>query len=205
MKNRRISRELCITLEFMILLVITAIYDIIARDSGKLFRIILIAGTIWITYLFFKITFLRKISTIYYCILGFIFLSMYLANVWNFYDIPYYDKYLHLGSGVLIALIGYVLFIYLCGNPRELGINPLAPVVFSVIFAIAGAGVWEMWEFATDLIFGFSAQNGSLNDTMMDIICGTLMGLITNIPIYLHSKGKKVKFIESILRGLIDN
>lgn len=205
MKKNNIGKDLLITLGFMILLAITAIYDILTRDSVKLFRIILIGITIWGTYFFLKFTFLKKSKIIYYCILTFIFLSMYLANVWNFYAIPNYDKYLHLGSGILIALIGYVLFIYLCGDLKKTKINPLAPVIFSIIFSIAGAGIWEMWEFATDLIFGFSAQNGSLYDTMMDIVCGSVMGIITNIPIYLHSKGRNIKFIENILDEIKGN
>lgn len=205
MESKKMSKDLIVTLGFMILLAVTAIYDIIARDSVKIARIILIVGTVWVTYFIFKITFLKKSKIMYYCILVFIFLSMYLANVWNFYGIPNYDKYLHLGSGVLIALIGYVLFIYLCGGKEQPGMNPLTPVIFSVIFSIAGAGIWEIWEFSTDSLFGLSAQNGSLIDTMIDIICGTIMGLITNIPIYLHSKGKKVKFIENILNELKNN
>lgn len=199
MKIKKISSEMMVTLGFMVLLAITAIYDVIARDSIKIPRIILIVVTVWALYFFFKITFLRKSKIMYYCILGFIFLSMYLANVWDFYGIPNYDKYLHLGSGILIALIGYVLFIHLCGGKEQPGMNPLAPVIFSIIFAIAGAGLWEIWEFATDTAFGLTAQNGSLVDTMIDIICGTLMGIVANIPIYLYSKGKKIKFIEAIL------
>lgn len=205
MRNEKKSKDLMVTLWFMVLLAITAVYDAIVRDSIKLPRIILIVVTVWAIYFFCKLTFLKSSKIIYYCILGFIFLSMYLANVWDFYGIPYYDKYLHLGSGILIALIGYVLFIYLCGGKEQPGMNPLAPVIFSIIFAIAAAGIWEIWEFATDQAFGLTAQNGSLLDTMIDIICGTIMGLITNIPIYLHTKGKKIKFIDSILNELRNN
>ena len=73
------------------------------------------------------------------------------------------------------------------------------PIVFSIIFAIASAAVWEIWEFSTDKLFGFTSQNNSLDDTMWDIICGSLMGVIANIPLYLYIKGKKIKFIEKIV------
>lgn len=199
MKNKKMSNDIMITWGFMILLAITTVYDVIVRDAAKVPRILLIVITVWAVYFFFKVTFLRKSKTMYYCILVFIFLSMYLANVWDFYGIPNYDKYLHLGSGVLIALIGYVLFIYLCGGKQQPGMHPLFPVIFSVIFAIAGAGIWEIWEFTTDSLFGLTAQNGSLLDTMIDIICGTIMGIIANIPIYMYAKGRNVKFIEAIL------
>ncbi|MGL5084375.1 MAG: hypothetical protein ACRC68_01410, partial [Clostridium sp.] len=198
MKNKKIGKELMVTLGFMILLALTAIYDSAARGGEKFGRILLIVVTVWAVYFFCRVTFLRKSATMYYSIIVFIFLSMYLANVWDFYGIPNYDKYLHLGSGILIALIGYVYFLHLCGGEHIPQINPLAPVIFSIIFSIAAAGIWEIWEFSTDMIFGLSAQNGSLLDTMIDIICGTVMGIVTNIPFYLNIKGKKIKFVQTI-------
>lgn len=200
MKNKKKNTEVIVTLAFMVLLAITAVYDVTVNNSIKLPRIILIVVTILIIYFCWKATFLKKSKIIYYSILIFIFLSMYLANVWNFYGIPNYDKFLHLGSGILIALIGYVLYLYLSGGKEQNGMNALTPVIFSIIFSIAAAGVWEIWEFATDMMFGLSAQNGSLLDTMIDIICGTIMGIVTNIPIYLYVKGRKIKFIDAILK-----
>ena len=75
-------------------------------------------------------------------------------------------------------------------------------IFFSIAFSIAAAGVWEIWEFSTDQLFGFTSQNNSLIDTMGDIICGTVMGIIANIPIYLHIKGKKIKFVEKIIEEM---
>ena len=72
------------------------------------------------------------------------------------------------------------------------------------MFSIASAGVWEMWEFSTDQLFGFASQNNSLNDTMWDIICGSIMGIIANIPIYLYIRGMKIKFIENLIQEMKD-
>ena len=49
------------------------------------------------------------------------------------------------------------------------------------------------------MLFGFHSQNNSLIDTMMDIICGSIMGIIANIPIYLYIKGKNISFIKKIV------
>ena len=49
------------------------------------------------------------------------------------------------------------------------------------------------------MIFGFHSQNNSIIDKMMDIICGSIMGIIANIPIYLYIKGKNISFIEKII------
>ncbi len=203
-KNNR-NKEFLVALIFMVILIITLIYKFILGDYEKIFRIGLTFVTICLTYLLYKKSFLKGCKIIYYINLLFIFLSMYLASVWDFYSIPNYDKFLHLLSGAVIALIGYVLFIYLTTENSRKEINSLTAVIFVVIFSTAMAGVWEMWEFTTDSLFGFQAQNNSLVDTMWDIICGSLVGIITTIPIYMHSKGKKIKIINMIIKDIEKN
>lgn len=199
MKEKRVNKEFIVAVIFTIVLIITAIYDFFARDGEKLFRIALTFVTVVLVYLLFIKSFLKGSKVIYYINMTFILLSMYLASVWDFYSIPNYDKFLHLLSGSIIAIIGYALFIYLTNDKARGGMHPLTPAIFVVLFAIAAAGAWEIWEFTTDSLFGLTAQNNSLNDTMWDIICGTTVGIITAIPIYHHSKGKNIKIIDKII------
>ncbi|GAA0085664.1 hypothetical protein UT300007_21030 [Clostridium sp. CTA-7] len=205
MKNKKYNNEFIFAVIFTIILIITAIYYFVVRDEEKLFRIGLTFATIVGAYLLYIRSFLKGSKTIYYINMTFIFLSMYLASVWNFYSITNYDKFLHLLSGSVIAIIGYVLFLYLTNEKSRKDINPLASVIFVILFATAVAGAWEIWEFTTDSLFGLHAQNGNLNDTMWDIICGTSVGVITAIPIYIHSKGKNIKVIEYIIRDVEKN
>ena len=194
------NKPLLVNLIYMAVLIITFIYKYAIKDYDELFRIGLAAVTAWIVYFVCKITFLKKSEICFYVILAFTFSAIYLGNVWDLYRIiPIYDKLLHLLSGVIIAIIGFVLFLYLNnGNIKE-DFNTYFAVIFSIIFSIAAAGLWEIWEFSTDMLFGFHSQNNSLIDTMMDIICGSIMGIIANIPIYLYIKGKNISFIEKII------
>ncbi len=201
----RSNREFIVALIFTAILIITAIYDFFARDGEKLFRIGLTFITVVLVYLTFIKTFLKGARIIYYINMIFVFLSMYLASVWNFYSITNYDKFLHLLSGAIIAIIGYVLFIYLTNNISRKEMNSLTPAIFVILFATAAAGVWEIWEFTTDSLFGLSAQNNSLNDTMWDIICGTVVGIITAIPIYINSKNSSIKIINKIISEIDNN
>ena len=194
------DKALRVNLITMIILVITAIYDFMFIGGEKLFRIGLMAVTLWIMYFVYKKTFLRKARISFYLIYAFIIGAMYLGNVFDFYIIiPMYDKILHLLSGLIIGLIGYILFLHVSNGAGEGSFKRYMPMLFSIIFSIAAAAVWEIWEFSTDQLFGFASQNNSLHDTMWDIICGTLMGVVANIPIYLYYiKCKKIKFIENI-------
>lgn len=194
------DKSLIVNLITMVILVITAIYDFMFRGGEKLFRIGLMAITLWIMYFVYKKTFLRKARISFYLIYFFIIGAMYLGNVFDFYIIiPMYDKILHLLSGLIIGLIGYILFLHVSNSSVENSFKRYMPMLFSIMFSIAAAAIWEVWEFSTDQLFGFTSQNNSLKDTMWDIICGTVMGIFTNIPIYLyHIKSKKIKFIENI-------
>ena len=194
------NKPLLVNLIYMAVLIITFIYKYAIKDYDELFRIGLAAVTAWIVYFTCKITFLKKSEICFYVILAFTFSAIYLGNVWDLYRIiPIYDKLLHLLSGVIIAIIGFVLFLYLNNGNIKGDFNTYFAVIFSIIFSIAAAGLWEIWEFSTDMLFGFHSQNNSLIDTMMDIICGSIMGIIANIPIYLYIKGKNISFIEKII------
>lgn len=205
MKEKRTNRELIVAEIFTVILIITGIYDFFARDGEKLFRIGLTFVTVILVYLLFIKSFLKGARIIYYINMIFVFLSMYLASVWNFYSITNYDKFLHLLSGAIIAIIGYILFIYLTNDISRKEMNPLTSAIFVILFATAAAGVWEIWEFTTDSLFGLTAQNNSLNDTMWDIICGTVVGLITAIPIYINSKTNNIKIINRIISEIEEN
>lgn len=197
------NSELKITLFSMIILGLTYIYDFIFRDSEKSFRIILLSITLWIMYFVYKKTFLCRCRLSFYLIYVFVMFAMYLGNVFDFYlIIPMYDKILHLLSGLIIGLIGFILFIHINNGINNKDSKSYMAVLFTLMFAISAAAIWEIWEFATDQLFGFTSQNNSLNDTMWDIICGSFMGLVMDIPIYLYIKGVKIKFIQNIVNGM---
>jgi len=198
-EKNSINKEFMIAAIFTVVLILTSFYGLFTGDGEKVFRTVLTFITIVIAYILFKKSFLKGASIIYYINIIFIFISMYLASVWNFYGIPNYDKFLHLLSGAIIAIIGYALFIYLTNDISRKEMNPLTSVIFVILFATAAAGAWEIWEFTTDSLFGLTAQNNSLHDTMWDIICGTIVGIITAIPIYINSKSNKIKIISKMI------
>lgn len=191
-----------ITYAFYILLTITAVLTIINENNEKLFRVALNYATIFITGLLFKKSFLKRSKSAYVMALAFIFFSLYLGSVLNFYGLPYYDKILHLVSGVLLAFYGLLIYIFLFGNKENTTIKPIAMVVFSLLFAMACAGAWEIWEFTTDYLFNLNAQNNSLNDTMWDIISGTVGGGFSCFLMYLYIKGRKARIVRMIIKDM---
>lgn len=192
-----------ITLIFMALLVITLIFNVLFRNGDKTVRIISIVATILVIKILFTKTFLKKSKASYMASLIFVFMAMYLGNVWDFYSlIPLYDKILHFSSGIIIGIIGLIIYAHFTKEyMNKLSIRFM--LVFIFMFCVGLAGCWEIWEFSGDRLFGLDSQNNSLIDTMMDIILGTVGGMISLIPIYRFAKGHKNKFLDRVTKEVM--
>ncbi|RAP78053.1 hypothetical protein [Paenibacillus montanisoli] len=122
-------------------------------------------------------------------VLFFIALAMLFANLFGLYGvIPYLDKIEHLLSGIILCFIGLLIIRKMIRKHRLNGFPSPIAIWFALNFAVAMAGCWEIWEFATDRLFGLSSQFG-LTDTMVDIICGTIGAAGTSC--YLARKAKR--------------
>ena len=192
-----------ITIIFLSLLVVTLVFNIMFQDGTKIFRIILIAATVLTLKILFSITFLKRSRASYIAILIFIFMAMYLGNIFDFYSrINNYDKILHFSSGIIIGIIGLIVYAHFTKEYiKKLNIKFMLLFIFT--FCVALAGFWEMWEFAGDRLFGFQSQNNSLIDSMIDIICGTVGGAVSLFPIYRFIKGKSNKLFEKITKEVM--
>lgn len=157
--------------------VIFLIYGIFTKETG----IILNSG--FTLLLLFAIIFINKkcpvLSTgTYYWVILFVLLSVFLGRGLRIYFlIPHWDKFLHFISGFILASAGYQVYTHKGGTVN----NKLLMGLFVFTFAAASAGIWEIYEFILDCFFNMNCQNGSLNDTMWDIILGTASAFITAI------------------------
>jgi hypothetical protein len=104
---------------------------------------------------------------------------------------PYYDKVAHLISGTSIALIGFLGVIFLDRYWR-MNLTPLFIVFFTVTFGMALGGIWEIYEFAVDQVFGSPLSvpmQNSLADTMWDMIADLLGSVAVALVgiVYFHT------------------
>ncbi|OOP73310.1 hypothetical protein [Clostridium beijerinckii] len=185
------------------LAVICSIYFLIRGDMQRTLQPILII----LVLTFIKVLINKSripISTgLRFSVLAFIFVTMFFANEFKGYSfIPYLDKIEHLSSWVILFYIGSLILELINKNETN-KLNIKTIILFSLFFAIAMAGVWEIYEFTTDRLFGLRSQNNSLVDTIGDIICGSIGALFTSIYTY---KNFKVNFkVSSEVIGDSDN
>lgn len=135
--------------------------------------------------------FLRRFEPLYYLgILVFTFFAQYLGACLHFYNIiPIYDLILHSASGVLLVLLAhYLLTAFFI---KDIQIPLRLTLLCCFLFSVAAAGIWEIWEFSGDVLFGLSSQGGSLTDTMTDIIAGSCGAVVGTILLELILRRKK--------------
>jgi hypothetical protein len=102
----------------------------------------------------------------------FIYASLFLGEVHGYYvRFWWWDAILHLGSGFLLGILGFLLVYVL--NERDdvdLHMQPHFVALFAFMFAVGMGAIWEIFEFAMDQIFGLNMQKSGLIDTMWDLI-----------------------------------
>jgi hypothetical protein len=188
---------------FIILLGISIIVEVFSSYQNKIGNTLFALAILLSSWIALQKSRFKLPKAIYNLIVIFIFLAMFLGKVCGFYKRFYYwDKFLHLASGMILACIGYLIFYKFTRKIDRKKLSPLLGVLFSLFFSISMAGVWEIYEFTTDQIFGLDSQKYSLIDTMGDIIAGTIGGIIITSRIYFYQKDNELKFMRNLLNEI---
>lgn len=112
---------------------------------------------------------------LYVLALIFVYMASPLGSIMNFYrSIDPYDKIVHFFSGILIAAFGWFIITKLL--PVVDGKTKFIACMVAFLFASAGAGIWEIFEFSADKLAGGEMQRGMI-DTVTDMIAGNLGGI----------------------------
>ena len=142
----------------------------------------------------------------------FAFAALFLGEIRDYYErIWWWDMALHASSGLLLGLLGFLLVYVLNENDRiELHMRPRFVALFAFVFAVAVGGVWEIFEFAVDQLFGTRMQKpmfgdpSGLTDTMWDLIVDTLGALGISSLGWWYMHRPEQSFIELWIRKFIE-
>ncbi|MEX0933827.1 MAG: hypothetical protein WD003_01010 [Candidatus Paceibacterota bacterium] len=115
----------------------------------------------------------------------FIYTTIFLGEIRGYYTkFWWWDMVLHLGSGIALGFLGFLILYVLYRSGRFIT-TPFLLSFFSFCFALALGALWEIFEFSMDSFFGFTMQN-SLADTMRDLIADTLGAFIAALSGYFY-------------------
>ena len=146
----------------------------------------------------------RKIYILYYV---FLYCAIFLGEVFDFYYvIPHWDIILHAFSGAMLSALGFIMVDLLNMNQRvSVDLSPFFESVFAFCFALALGSIWEIYEFAGDMLLGLNMQKAyladgtaligkkALLDTMEDMVVDAVAAAIVAIIGYRANKRKNAK------------
>ena len=137
--------------------------------------------------------------------IAFLYCAIFLGEVRSFYyTVPHWDTILHTFSGAMLGALGFSMIAVFYNTERiPVNLSPLFIAVFAFCFALALGGIWEIYEFTMDVVFGTNMQKFALNDgtllagqaalsdTMKDIIVDTVGALVMSAVGYISLKYQK--------------
>jgi hypothetical protein len=132
----------------------------------------------------------------------FVFASMFCGEVLHLYGkILWWDDLMHVSSGILMGL-AVVLWLQLASK-RGADLPYWARILLVITIVVTVAALWEFVEFGSDQLFGTKSQdNGSLVDTMMDMIDASAGAAIT-ASFYVYYLKTKQGLLLPIIRHFL--
>lgn len=142
--------------------------------------------------------------------------SIVLGDAYGQYDrFWWWDDVLHLMSGVMMAMIGFLL-VYFFNARFNMRINPLFIATFAFTFAITMGVIWEIIEFSFDffiasnmqswivpedaVLMGKEYQGNALRDTMSDLIVACIGAIPVSVAVYLSYANNRHKMLRIMRR-----
>ena len=152
--------------------------------------------------LFYRLTGLKVVHQIDFIILAFTLIAYPLGSCLDFYArFPGYDKLMHMLSGAFVSVLCILLYCALKPGHR-IGRGDFAlAVLFTFFGSMAVAGLWELAEYAINLITGRDVQHvldTGVGDTMQDmLVC--MIGTVATLPLLRPlSQGRQTRFTAPI-------
>lgn len=164
--------------------------------------------TPWIVPVLFKILKLKPVYEIYVIYLIFVYFASLVGSCLHGYSLPYFDKVLHFSSGLFATLIAVMLF---CKIKNVKKVENAADYKIFLLFInsmnLAIAALWEFYEYALLIFFNNDAVNHyttGVHDSLTDMICAFIAGLIITCLIIRYYKTGKSNFFISLYESFYD-
>lgn len=154
------------------------------------------AGGVLMLPIFFRKISLRIPPEIQLVVILFAFATLFLGEIQNYYErFWWWDLIMHFSSGLLLGLFGFMIVYMMNENAAvDLHMRRGFIALFAFFFAIAIGGVWEIFEFAVDQVFGTQMQKprpgdpSGLTDTMWDMSLDTAGAAIVSFVGWRYMK-----------------
>jgi len=186
---------------FVRITLLIALFRALISENWYVFGIVLFA--LLLTFFAFIIEKRYKIDIPIEFEIGIVLLiygSIFLGELRGYYTtFWWWDIVLHTLTGVIVGLVGFLVLLTLYRRKRVIA-APFSIALFSFSLAAAIGGIWEIFEFGMDQLFGLNMQKSGLMDTMFDIIVNDVGAFLSSLLGYFYLKGGEVPILSRIIR-----
>ena len=148
----------------------------------------------------YKIKLLPEFS---FFIVAFMYASIVLGGISHYYNkFWWWDSLLHLGSGVMLGVAGF-LIIFILYETKQFSSSALLVSFLVVCFALALGTLWEVFEFALDQTLKTTLQP-DLFDTMKDLINDSIGAVIVAVFGYWYIRFQKGWFFARVVETFLE-
>ncbi len=205
-----------ITSFVMISLLLAVVFSIWEKNWLNLFTTVLTITLFLIVQLFQDRYRFKLPSELQITVLLFIYASIFLGGVADFYNrFSWFDSLLHTVSGLGLGFLGF-LILYSLHKTGKLNASPFLISFFAFCFALSLGVLWEIFEFLMDEIVGSDMQKArnleyvygyfetrlGVLDTMKDLMLDALGALTASAIGYLYLKGGKFKIFKKLISSV---
>lgn len=179
-----------------ILILLNLVQNIYLKNYYNI--LVAIAGFVltFIPSLIFKIIRIEEDKSLSLSILFFIFISLYLGTLHNFYRFSWWDTMLHTISGIIIGLFAIVLLKKRDSSSHLEKFDKVFVIIFILSFTALCGVLWEIYEFTADTLFNLDMQGvkfTGVTDTMTDLIADLIGSILSCIYYYFTYVKKTLK------------
>lgn len=198
MKSKRIStvKKIC-----YVVYMITLVCAFYVNWQGKYFQMTFVAClTPFIVPIFMKLIKVRVPDEFYVFNIIFIYFASLWGSCLGGYSIPYYDKFTHFVSGIMICEVAYMLYKHFLRNEKRI----LIMCVFINTFNATVALLWEFYEYALFVFFQYDAIRNvtGVHDTMTDMLVAVIGGLLLTCYLAKYDQDEGEHFFVSLERKI---
>lgn len=198
MKNKKIDILLKLSIGIYI---ITLIYAFYINWQGKYFMMTFVAClTPFIMPILMKLCKVNVPNEFYLINVVFVYFASLWGSCLGGYSTPYYDKFTHCASGVVIAELVYIVYKhYLRDDQRKILMFLFVNAVNAMV-----ALFWEFYEYALLVFFQYDAIRNvtGVHDTITDMLVAVIGGLVLSLYLIRFDQSPKEHFFVSLERKI---
>lgn len=159
-----------------------SVYVLQTEQSDKYMMIPVAALTNILVPVCLKVIHLKPTFEIIFVNLVFAFIASVCGTLLQFYAIPYFDKFLHFSSGILMTMLAYMIYCYLKNTTVYENKNErILALLFINAMNMMIAVFWEFFEYGCLLFLNNDAINHyttGVHDSITDMLVAMVGGWI---------------------------